>query len=870
MSNMALLAVSTLLLLTGLSAAFFGKRSRATAVALGALVLIFFLLASAFLAANQFTGRGIDQAVLYHTTYGLSGAGFSEYRGLMLGITLLGLVGVGVAFASAWLLARERTWPRPLPTRWFSLPLVVAACALNPATKDLFVLFGASTTLSRLGHGSSDRTSAFAAHYRAPDLGPEPPARRNLVFIYAEGLERTYFDEALFPGLMVGMRQLEAVSTSFTNIDQTEGTSFTIGGMVGSQCGIPLVTSSGANSMSGMGRFLPEAICVGDLLSSRGYHMAYVGGASLRFAGKGEFLSAHGFEDRQGREELQPLLGDTEYRSGWGLYDDSLLDIAYDKFVALSSRTENFGLFLLTLDTHAPDGHLSKRVADVRYADGDIAILNAVAGTDRLLHAFVQRIMASPHAQDTVIVICSDHLAMKNGAWSKLNAGVRRNLFLIIDPQRPTPTRIDKPGTTLDVGPTVLHALGYHAKLGLGRDLLGDEPTLRQQLPDLPGAIGDWRRDLSSFWGLSELHSVKVLAESRTLEAGGATLRIPALITFDEALHSEVFFEFDSTKDLTEYVADLQQGASFIWVAPCNREKGYVPGFDHGPAGDCMIAGKRGARPIFAERIDTITELSEADLRRVLSSPVDATIYEEQGRGLLEAQLPNGIGELFRGLPPNSTFFQTKSRAAQRIARYATLPPLSAQKVAVTHTLPTDTEFYFTAGDMERVQASGAFDVSRVTFGDDLLGILRRHEPDTVIISAKDDARSRLSATSMGYFKNLGIDLSALKFRGSFAAVLDAGRPIAAEVKNDAPVVLVSAALRRLGIDRVESAGYDAGNVSRIIVGGKEMSNNSRGLNIVVLARDGRRLSLTIDTALSENLYLDVFKATPRKSIGQP
>jgi phosphoglycerol transferase len=865
MSNMALLAASTLLLLTGLGAAFFGKRSRASAVALGVLVLIFFVLASAFLAANQFTGRGIDQAVLYHATYGLSGAGFSEYWGLMLGITLLGLVGVAVACTSAWLLARERKRPQSLPIRWLSLPLAVAACVLNPATKDLFVLFGGQTGLSRLGRGSSDRTPAFAAHYRAPDLGPEPRARRNLVFIYAEGLERTYFDEALFPGLMAGMRQLEAVSTSFTNIDQTEGTNFTIGGMVGSQCGIPLVTSSGANSMSGMGRFLSDAVCLGDLLSSRAYHLAYVGGASLRFAGKGEFLSAHGFEDRQGREELLPLVGDTEYRSGWGLYDDSLLDIAYDKFVALSSKPQNFGLFLLTLDTHAPDGHLSKRVADVRYADGDIAMLNAVAGTDRLLHAFVQRLMASPHARDTVIVICSDHLAMKNGASSKLNAGVRKNLFLIIDPQSPTPARIDKPGTTLDVGPTVLRALGYHAKLGLGRDLLGDEPTLRQQLPDLPGAIGDWRRDLSSFWGLSELHSVKALADNRTLEAGGATLRIPALITFDEALRSEVFFEFDNTKELTEYVADLSLGASFIWVAPCNREKGYVPGFDQGLADDCLIAGRRGARPIFAERIDTITELSEADLRRVLSSPVDAAIYEEQGRGLLEAQLPNGIGELLRGLPMGSTFFQTKSRASQRIARYAKLPPLSAQKITVTDTLPSGTEFYFTAGDMERVQSSGAFDVSRFTFGDDLLGILRRHEPDTVIISAKDDARSHLSATSVAYFTNLGIDLGALKFRGSFAAVLDAGRPIAAEVKNGEPVVLVSAELRRLGIDRVESAGYDSGNISKIIVGGKDMSNNTRGLNIVIVARDGRRLSLTIDTAVSENLYPDVFKATPRE-----
>jgi sulfatase-like protein len=663
---------------------------------------------------------------------------------------------------------------------------------------------------------------------------------------------------------MVGLRELEGIGTSFTNVDQTEGTTFTIGGMVGSQCGIPLVTSSGANSMSGMGRFLPEAVCVGDLLSARGYHMAFVGGASLRFAGKGEFLRAHGFADRQGREELQAFLTDAEYHSGWGLYDDSLLDIAYDKFVALSSQPQNFGLFLLTLDTHAPDGHLSRRVADARYADGDIAILNAVAGADRLLHTFVRRVMASPHARDTVIVICSDHLAMKNGASSKLNAGARKNLFLIIDPQKPASSRVDKPGTTLDVGPTVLHALGYHAKLGLGRDLLGGEPTLREQLPDVAGAIGEWRRDLSSFWGLSELRSLKILVDSRTLEAGDTTLRIPALILFDDALQSEVFFEFDNTKDLSEYVAELKQGQSFVWVAPCNRQKGFVPAMDGQLAGDCVIASKRGARPVIADPIAASAELSEEDLRRVLASPVEGAVYEEQGQGLLEAQLPDGVGAFLRTLPPGSTFFQTKSRAAQRLARFAKLPPLSERNLVVTHSLPPNGEFYFGAGDLEVVSARGDLELSRVRLGDDLIAILRRHEPDTVIISAKDDARSRLSAATLDYFSALGIDLRALKFRGSFAAVLQGGRRIMADVKNGELVVLDSPELRRLGIDRVESAGYDGGNVSRIIVGGRDLSNNTRGLNIVVLTRDGRRLSLTVDTAVSESLYLDVYKATPR------
>jgi phosphoglycerol transferase len=865
---MALLGASTLLLLVGLSAAFLGKRNRAGAVVLGALVLVFFLLASSFLAANQFTGHGIDQAVLYHMTYGLAGAGFAEYRTLIIAITLLVLVGIGVAIASSWLLTRPRGRGRVLPTRWLSVPLVVAACVANPASKDLFVLFGAKAALASLSHGAVARGSDFAAHYRTPVLGSETGARRNLVFIYGEGFEHTYFDEKLFPGLIVGMREIEAMSTSFVDIDQTEGTNFTIGGMVGSQCGIPLVTSSGVNSMSGMDRFLPDAVCLGDLLSQRGYHMAYVGGASLRFAGKGEFLSAHGFADRQGREELQPLVGDTEYRSAWGLYDDSLLDIAYDKYVALSSAPQKFALFLLTLDTHAPDGHLSKRVADVRYGDGSTAMLNAVAGADRLLHAFIQRMMASPYFQDTLLVICSDHLAMKNGATSRLDAGVRKNLFLVIDPRNPKPRRIDKPGTTLDVGPTVLGALGYQTQLGLGRNLMGNEPTLRQQLPDLQGKLADWRRDLSGFWGLSELHSVRVVPENRTIEASGSILRIPVLITVDPERRAEVFFEFDNGKDLTDYVMDLDQGKAFVWVAPCDRQKGYLPEGSGSLAGDCLIAGKRGARPVFAGSVDRITGLSEADVQRVLASAVDPATYAEQARSLLESQLPNGLGALFRYLPAGSVFYQSKGTAAQRTTRYASMASVAERKITVTQTMPQDTLFYFSVADLGRVKVSQRFDVERVSFGDDLLELLQRYRSDLVILSAKDDASGHLSARTIARFAELGIDLASLKFRGSFSAVLDAGRVLAAEVNNDAPVVLDVPALHQRGIDRVESAGFSVGNYSKIVVGGQDLSRNERGLNLVVLTRDGQRMSLAIDTAVSENLYLDVFKATPKLTPG--
>jgi phosphoglycerol transferase len=178
--------------------------------------------------------------VLFHYTYGLEGAGFSEYWPLIAGTVLLVLLGSGAAVGVALFLIRARPRAGALPTRRVALPVALCACILNPATRDLAQLFGVSPAFGSLASSSGGEQSDFYRHYRRPTLGADPTPRRNLVFIYAEGFERTYLDQKLFPGLVTGLRRLEGAATSFTNINQMPGTSFTMGGIVGSQCGIPL------------------------------------------------------------------------------------------------------------------------------------------------------------------------------------------------------------------------------------------------------------------------------------------------------------------------------------------------------------------------------------------------------------------------------------------------------------------------------------------------------------------------------------------------------------------------------------------------------------------------------------------------------
>ncbi|MFC1592238.1 sulfatase-like hydrolase/transferase [Thermodesulfobacteriota bacterium] len=438
------------------------------AMALGYVVLLTF-----FGVSDYFTGNGIDDAVMYHLQYGLAGAGFLEYFDLIATAALAFVL--GVAFLS-WVFFKKHRHDPSRPARAKSTLavylLLAASLLLNPAVHDLCALFK-SSSLPRPSAAEPFAANAdtFDEFYRKPWLAAAEDTQKNLVFIYAESLERTYFDETVFPGLIKGLRELESQSTYFTNVGQVVGTSWTVGGMTASQCGVPLFAPSHENSMSGMDQFLPTAVGLGDLLRDAGYHLVYMGGAKLRFAGKGKLFRTHGFAEVLGLHELLPKIEDPENITPWGLYDDSLLEIVYERFLELSAGGKKFGLFTLTLDTHQPEGHMAKSCPDEHYNDGSNKMLNAVACADYLITDFINKILASPYADRTVVVLVSDHLAMRNRAYDLLQKKARKNLFMILEPNQKKPTEVTTAGSTLDIGPTVLPFLGFDGEIGLGRNL---------------------------------------------------------------------------------------------------------------------------------------------------------------------------------------------------------------------------------------------------------------------------------------------------------------------------------------------------------------------------------------------------------------
>lgn len=605
--------LSLLLLLVGIWLAFRTlKGHRVTSVLAASLLVGWLTLGIGYAVADHFTGNGIDESVLFHLRVGLDGAGLGEYLPLMAftGGTLL------ACLTGGWLLWHKLTTGNSSGSRlqpWAPMALLVAI-ATHPAAVDINRLVQRQTQTLH----SQPRASEHFAKVTTINL----PRKKNLVVLYLESVERTYLDRALFPGLMPRLSTLEKQALSFTDVRQVFGTGWTIAGMVASQCGLPLVTPGHGNSMAGTDQFLPEAHCLGDVLKHAGYNLNYMGGADLDFAGKGTFYRTHGFQSISGLHELKHQLRDPSFTSSWGLYDDDLYNLAQARFDDLAQQSQPFGLFMLTLDTHPPKGHRSKQCGTALYGNGDNAMLNAVHCADQLASNFIEHVVNGPHAKDTVLLVVSDHLAMRNSAWSLLEKGHRRNLALVFDADHPGGL-IDKPGATIDLAPTILQLLGGDAThFGYGRSLMAQSPTL----VEAHGAEADSHlmadsAFLASLWNPPQLFDgLSLDIDAQTVRLGSRQVRYPALFLVNEDHRvTTARYPFYSHKTLAEDVAQLGPEERFVWVDRCQLMR---PLANHSLIDThhiCVGAGSLDSESFFIQSTSESTYVSWQSLRTAIT-----------------------------------------------------------------------------------------------------------------------------------------------------------------------------------------------------------------------------------------------------------
>jgi phosphoglycerol transferase len=319
----------------------------------------------------------------------------------------------------------------------------------------------------------------FADLYVRPEkVVLRPTSPKSLVLIYLESVENTYSNEKLFGrNLLSGLEGVKGLGVSFPRFVQMPGTEWTMAGLTGTQCGIPLrsMTIWEPNRQGEhLLRFLPGATCLGQLLSAQGYRNVFLGGASLDFAGKGQFLRDHGYQEIYGREEWIHRGIPSSRMNAWGLGDADLFAEVERKVEELRSTSTPFLVTVLTVGTHHPSGFLDEKCRSLGYSDFE----GAVECTSREVAELIRHGIDRSWLDGANIVILGDHLSMKNTSYAKLDRIRERTIFNLFISKERFVARLDTV-THFDMLPTMLDFIGLEVpggRMGLGRSAFGPAP----------------------------------------------------------------------------------------------------------------------------------------------------------------------------------------------------------------------------------------------------------------------------------------------------------------------------------------------------------------------------------------------------------
>ncbi|WP_053070725.1 sulfatase-like hydrolase/transferase [Halomonas sp. PR-M31] len=580
----------------------------AWAIALGVLGFIYTLFWGVWRVADMMTGVGINQSVIFHFFSGTEGADYTQFLREIIVFTAyvsLALLFLLLPWVMVWQRRRSQRLDHGSSSRHdtyhdlkygstISLALgcllVGAGWLASPWHQNILALTQTYSTLD------SDQERRLEALYNTDRRSLSRD--KNLVVLYLESVESTYFDETLFPDLLPQLRAQRSESAYFSGIEQTPGAGWTIAGLVNTQCGLPLVTPGAEpNEMGNVAHFLPKAKCFAEYLGENGFDTVYMGGSSSEFAGKGRFLEQHGFNTVRDKHYFKEWQQSKGKFAVWGAYDDEVLESTYAEFVELSKKETPFALFALTMDTHHPHGHISPSCKEVRYRDGEINTLNALRCADQLVSRFIDRVRSSPYYQNTRLVVLSDHLAMINDAQTLIEkADKRENLLMVFDSDV-APGERQVQGTMLDVGATLMSLMGADkTALGFGRSLFETDSINAPAYTRDYYTSGDVTQYLSFARGLWGMPTVKgeIRSNGQGVLVGDNRLEAPFFSVLDEQNKVvELYFQ-----NFAEHIDSLKEGARYLYALECEETRS-------ADVGVCLVSGLKGA----GERVFSSSEL---------------------------------------------------------------------------------------------------------------------------------------------------------------------------------------------------------------------------------------------------------------------
>ena len=551
--------------------------------------------ANLLLAASLYVqGVGFNAQFFYHLDGETFAIARQAYALVFFGAWVYWLVLCAVPLLLGW--HKAGLGARDVRRRFTVLAGIAAAVAYAPLLSFVSFAFAAD----------GPQATAQEPRVSAVDIEPQTLVDpRSLVLIFAESLEATYGRRDIFgDDFTPRLTALASQGANFEDMREVNNTGSTITGMVGAMCALPLRSPMPWEHVNtllpNVDVPLPGVACLGDLLAAHGYRTVFMGGAPLGFAGKGKFLAAHGFAELHGASDLLPRLEDPDYRSGWGVHDDTLFEFAMHRLDALADGVSPFALVLLTLDTHHPSGLPSASCPSRGQEASDMEF--AIRCSDRLLSGFIENLL-SRHG-DVVVALFSDHLAHRNELFSTLkNHGNSRRLRFSVWGPDVDPIRVERMGTHYDVMPTIFDFLGFDnwLKHGSGASLLRfDSPwlslddesttTITQDLPDIRLATNS-EIVFKANGPAIEIDGHRLVATNEGLNLTNAIFAMQ----FDEEGNLVGFRDGESADDF------LLETDDALWVGVSTNERFNGRFVDDEPTKLAFFAGCFGADGLIAE-----------------------------------------------------------------------------------------------------------------------------------------------------------------------------------------------------------------------------------------------------------------------------
>lgn len=348
-------------------------------------------------------------------------------------------------------------------------------------------------------YGKFNKTTLFEEYYVSPDSTKIsfPETKRNLIYIYLESMETSYFSKEEGGGQEFNaIPELYDLADKNVNFSQNDsvgggrdisGATWTVGAMVSQTSGIPLRSNmdiDGNEWGNFFSSFLPGVKSITNVLSENGYYQSLMVGSDSTYGGRRQYFEQHCLDKVFDYfTAVEDGIIPEGYWQWWGMEDKYLYTYAKQELTEISKSEEPFAFTMLTVDSHHVDGYKCSECGD----EYETQYSNVLSCASKQLDEFIKWIKKQPFYKNTTIIITGDHCTMDNQYISdNVDEEYTRRLYnCFINPAVEPINEKNREFVSFDMFPTTLGALGCTIegnRLGLGTNLFSEEETLTEKL----------------------------------------------------------------------------------------------------------------------------------------------------------------------------------------------------------------------------------------------------------------------------------------------------------------------------------------------------------------------------------------------------